>query len=317
MARKPRLHVKGGLYHVMLYGNGGSAIYHSDADCCRFYLLLQEGIERYGHKIHGFCLMPNHLHLAVQVENVPLSKIMQNLSFRYTRWVNQQLGRVGHLFQGRYQAVLVDSDTYLPDLVRYIHLNPVRCELVKDPKDYPWSGHLAYLGEEELPWLTMDPVLDHFGAKRPITSRKRYESFVLEAIKQGYREDFHRGSEDDARILGEERFVERVLRGKEGQPKKRPMALEVVINRVCKVYGVTEKDLQMVGRRRDWAEARSVIAYAAVVLGSSTLTEVADRFRRDVATLSTGVRRITTKLKAGRASIFASKALDRLQIDYS
>lgn len=88
MARKPRIHVPGGLYHVMLRGNGGMEIFYDDADRYHFYQLLQEGVVRYGHRIHGFCLMNNHVHLAIQVADEPLSKIMQNLSFRYTRWIN-------------------------------------------------------------------------------------------------------------------------------------------------------------------------------------------------------------------------------------
>ncbi len=117
MARKPRLHVAGGLYHVMLRGNGGQAIFFADADRYHLYLLLQEGIERYGHRVHGFCCMSNHIHLAVQVADIPLAKIMQNLSFRYTRWINQRKKRVGHLFQGRYKAILVDAEGYLLQLV--------------------------------------------------------------------------------------------------------------------------------------------------------------------------------------------------------
>jgi REP-associated tyrosine transposase len=144
----------------MLRGNGGQPIFFADADRYRLYLLLQEGVERYGHRIHAFCLMSNHLHLAMQVAEVSLSKILQNLSFRYTRWVNRQQGRMGHLFQGRYKALLVDADSYLLELVRYIHLNPVRAGLVDEPSAYPWSGHWAYLGEEILPWLTTEWVLE-------------------------------------------------------------------------------------------------------------------------------------------------------------
>ncbi|MCP4041099.1 MAG: hypothetical protein GY731_03955 [Gammaproteobacteria bacterium] len=80
-----------------------------------------------------------------------LSKIIQNLSFRYTRWVNKGQGRIGHLFQGRYKAILVDAEAYLLELVRYIHLNPVRAQLVNDPGAYAWSGHRGYLGREEIP----------------------------------------------------------------------------------------------------------------------------------------------------------------------
>ena len=110
MARQPRLHVAGGVYHVMVRGNGGQDIFFEKGDRSHLYLLLQQGLERYGHRVHGFCCMPNHIHFVIQVQDLPLSQIMQNLSFRYTRWINTQLTRRGHLFQGRYKAILVDAD---------------------------------------------------------------------------------------------------------------------------------------------------------------------------------------------------------------
>ena len=88
MARKARVHYPGALYHVILRGNAGQTIFFNDLDRTRFYLLVQEGIERFGHRIHAFCLMNNHIHLAIQLGKIPLSRILQNLSFRYTRWVN-------------------------------------------------------------------------------------------------------------------------------------------------------------------------------------------------------------------------------------
>ena len=98
--------------------------------------------------------MSNRVHLAAQVGEFPLCRIMQHLGFRYTQWFNRRHMRVGHLFQGRYQAVLVDADSYLLELVRYIHLNPVRAGLVKAPERYySWSGHRAYLGKVRLDWL--------------------------------------------------------------------------------------------------------------------------------------------------------------------
>ena len=98
MARKPRVHYPTALYHVTLRGNGGQEIFFSQEDRFRFYLLLQEGIERYGHSIHAFCLMTNHVHLAIQVGDITLARIIQNISFRYTRWVNWRQSRTGHLF---------------------------------------------------------------------------------------------------------------------------------------------------------------------------------------------------------------------------
>jgi len=135
MARKPRLHYIGAVYHVMVRGNSGQNIFADDEDRYRFYLFLQEGVEKFGYRIHAFCLMNNHVHLAIQVGDKPLSRIMQTLCFRYTQWVNSRQKRVGHLFQGRYKAIVVDADAYLAELVRYIHLNPVRAKIVKTPED--------------------------------------------------------------------------------------------------------------------------------------------------------------------------------------
>lgn len=143
MARKPRIHYPGAFYHVMLRGNDGQVIFFDDSDRCRFYLLIQEGISRFRYRVHAFCCMGNHIHLTIQVSEIPLSRIIQNLSFRYTRWINRKYGRIGHLFQGRYKAILVDADIYLAQLVRYIHLNPVRGRLVMNPEDFSWSGHNA------------------------------------------------------------------------------------------------------------------------------------------------------------------------------
>jgi REP element-mobilizing transposase RayT len=194
MARKPRLHVPGGLYHVMLRGNAGQALFVDDEDCYHLYLLIQQGVERYGHRIHGFCCMTNHIHLAIQVAEEPLSRIMQNLSFRFTRWYNKRQIRTGHLFQGRYKAIVVDADPYLLALVRYIHLNPVRAGLVKNAKEYAWSGHRAYLGIDTLPWLETGWVLGQF-AKPLKTARQRYKDFVEAGKQEGYQGAFHQGGE--------------------------------------------------------------------------------------------------------------------------
>jgi REP element-mobilizing transposase RayT len=94
MARKPRIHIPGGLYHVMLRGNGGQDIFFSPEDHYRMFFLIQEGVERFGHRVLAFCLMGNHIHLAIQVSDIPLSRIMQNLSFRYTRWINSRHKRM-------------------------------------------------------------------------------------------------------------------------------------------------------------------------------------------------------------------------------
>jgi len=296
MARKARIHVPGGLYHVMLRGNAGEDIFFSKEDRYHFYLLLQEGISRFGYRVHGFCLMRNHIHLALQVGKVPLSKILQNLSFRYTGWVNRKKKRIGHLFQGRYKALLVDADQYLLQLIRYIHLNPVRAKIAKRPEEYPWSGHKAYLGKQSLPWLSMEWALGQFGKRKSIAVEK-YREFVRDGIREGHREDFHRGKQG-VRVLGDDKFVEEAL-GEE-EVKSNRITLKEIVLKVCREYCIQERELQKVSRNRKASEARSVMGYLCVQTGSATLTEVGKRFKRDVATISKGVRRVEQRVEESK-----------------
>jgi len=146
MARKPRIHVPGALYHVMLQGDNGKKIFGSDADRKYLESLVAEGVQRFGHKVHAYCFLPDRLHLAIQVDKTSLSKIMQNLSFRYTRYYNNAQNSQGQLFHGRYKAILVDAKNYLPDLVRYIHHAPARTGASRKADSFKWSSHKAYLG---------------------------------------------------------------------------------------------------------------------------------------------------------------------------
>jgi putative transposase len=287
MARKPRIHYPGAYYHVILRGNARQDIFFDDSDRSRFYFLLHEGTERFGHRIHAFCLMTNHIHLIVQVADKPLSRIMQNLSFRYTRWVNWRQNRAGHLFQGRYKSVVVDGDDYLLELVRYTHLNPVRAGMVKTPSEYRWSSHAAYCGVESIPWLTTESVLAEFSTKLA-TARKLYYTFVSEGIGEGHRPEFHGSGSADTRLLGDNSFIERVLIEAEETPVYGRMTPEGLVELVAERYRLPH----LQGRSHQHAEARAVCAWVALETGICTLTEVARILKRDISTLSAGVRRI-------------------------
>ena len=217
---------------------------------------------------------------------------MQNVLFRYARWVNQRLDRTGHLFQGRFRAILVDRESYLLELVRYIHLNPVRAGLVADPVDYTWSGHSAYLGLEKIPWLTTAWVLSQFSDRIP-EARVRYQWFVGEGIGEGVRLEFRQGSKDP-RLLGADSFIEETLAKIEKRPAPR-LPLDVIVRRVCADYGITEPQLRAPGRYRTSSEARAVIAWLAIRLSESTLAEVARRFDRHPSTMSLALRRVTSR----------------------
>jgi REP element-mobilizing transposase RayT len=305
MARPARLHVEGGVYHVILRGNGGQNIFFSIADRRFFYGLIEEGCRRFGYRVHGFCLMRNHVHLIVEVGTTPLSRPMQNLCFRYGRWINRREGRAGHVFQDRFRAVLVEADSYLLELVRYVHLNPVRAALVAAAEDYPWSGHRAYLGLETLPWLTTDRVLNTFN-RREASARAHYRAFVRGGSAAGRRDEFHQGT-DDSRVLGSARFLEAVL-GPPARPGPAP-SLETLVDRVCARYGLGADELAGPGRRRLCSEARGVIGHLARGSAAASLSEVARRFNRDLTTMSRAVRRVE-ELAAGDADFARRLAAD-------
>ncbi len=153
--------------------------------------------------------MTNHIHLAVQVGEIPLARVMQNLGFRYTQYLNRKRKLKGHLFQGRYKALLIDADSYLLELVRYLHLNPVRAGMVEVPEAYAWSSHCAYLGRQSIPWLTTDLVYHQFSAGEK-DAMHLYRCFVADGLQEEHREEFHRGS-FEGRALGDDSFIERAL----------------------------------------------------------------------------------------------------------
>lgn len=290
MARKPRIHIPGGLYHVILRGNGGQPVFLTAEDRYRFYLLLQEGTCRFAYRVHAFCLMTNHIHLALQVGNIPLSRGMQNLSFRYTRWINQRERRTGHLFQGRYKAVLIDGDSYLLELIRYIHLNPVRAGVVTSD-EYPWSSHSAYLGKELLPWLTTDRLLVQFG-KTLSKARVRYKSFVLDGMREDHRPEFYGGAED-SRVLGDDSFVDNCLSAVGDVPLR--ITVQELADKVGSTYDIDAATLKSRSQQRSASEARAVVGWLARELDCVTLSDVGRHFNRDVGSISSSVRRLSER----------------------
>ena len=147
MARKPRIEFPGAFYHVISRGNQRQTIFHDNTDYLAYLNRLEHYRKRYNITVYAYTLILNHVHLLVETHETPLSKFMQGLQFTYTRYYNQRYSKIGHLFQGRYKAILCDRDAYLLELVRYIHLNPARMRRRVDPWRYKWSSHREYLGK--------------------------------------------------------------------------------------------------------------------------------------------------------------------------
>lgn len=257
MARRHRFHSPASVYHVMLRGNDGQPIFFSESDKTRMCLLLQQGTERFGHSIEAFCFMTNHIHLAVRVSETNISRIIHHLAFRFTRYINRRYNRVGHLFQGRFKSILVEDEDYLNELIRYIHLNPVRAGMVADPQDYPWSGHRAYMGLGEYVWLSKERVLWRFHPERE-SAISNYEKYVLKGI--GIETEFDFKSGFVSGMLGKNEFVDEVLR--RANIKQRNMVeLSDLIAKVCELHELTEAELRAPGKCARQSQARALLAF--------------------------------------------------------
>src|SRR5438876_3834675 len=173
MARRARAEVEGGLYHVITRGNNRLQIFNSPADYEKFLSLISIQKSRLPFFLYAYCLMTNHLHLLIERRADSIGRIMHRVLTGYSQYYNRRYRRVGHLLQGRHRAILCQSDRYLSELVRYIHLNPVLATMVGKPEQYQYSGHRAYLGLEPATIVDVDPVLRHFGVKKKL-AREAY-----------------------------------------------------------------------------------------------------------------------------------------------
>jgi putative transposase len=262
MARPLRIEFPGALYHVTSRGNERKAIFRDDGDRTRFLERLAAVVARQRLRIHAYALMRNHYHLLVETPEGNLPQALAQLNGAYTQEFNRRHHRSGHLLQGRYKAILVDKDSYLFELSRYIHLNPVRVGEVRTAWKYPWSSAAAYVGKVAPPvFLTVDAVLGGF-SPRPSVARQRYQTFLAEGIAL-------RGASPWAAVqgqvlLGDERWVEQMKRRLAGRPvpegtvaakalRPRP-ALDAVLTQVCQAAQVDAAAVRRPrGGRGGWA----------------------------------------------------------------
>ncbi len=204
MARPLRIEYPGAVYHVTARGNEKKAVFRDDGDRRVFLSVLQEVGHRYHWICHAYCLMDNHYHILIETPEGNLSVGMRQLNGVYTQSFNRLHKRVGHLFQGRFKGVLVQKESHLLEVSRYVVLNPVRAGIVERPEQWRWSSYRATAGQEKPhPCLTTDWILGQFGSKR-LAAEKEYRKFVRAGIGEAsIWKDVHAQS-----ILGKEEFVE-------------------------------------------------------------------------------------------------------------
>lgn len=308
MGRPLRISFPGAFYHVTSRGNERRSIYQTNRDFEKFIGYLESATERYGARIHCFCLMTNHYHLLLETPRGNLQAILHHLNTGYTNYFNTKKKRVGHLFQGRYKAILVEKDHYALELSRYIHLNPVRAQLVKDPDQYPWSSYSAY-GEKKKrwSWLHTDFILAQ------ISRNKR------KALR-GYREYTQRGITENledplkktiaSTVIGSEKFIEWVRerwakreRADREVPAIRKLArrpeLSLILHECEERFG------------KAFLESRRMALYLSHHLSGLSLREIGEYFGGiSISAVSQNSRRQEKRLKEDAE---LSKAMGRLK----
>ena len=324
MPRQPRLDAPNTLHHVMVRGIERTALFHDDADRADFVARVAPLVAGGALTVYAWALLPNHAHLLLRTGQRPLPRSMRSFLTGYAGAFNRRHHRVGHLFQNRYKSIVVEEEPYLLELVRYLHLNPVRAKVVSDLRAlarYPWSGHSAILGTVPRRWQDTATVLAHFGPTRR-RAVAAYEAFVAAGLPQGRRPEFQGGGlvrshggwaavtatrrtgalgQADARILGTGAFVAAMLReGPEPPAGRMPsrVPLETLAARLAASLGVAVLALFGGTQTQAAVTARHLLAYVWV--------ELLGRRASDLAR-AIGQTRGNVSLAAQRGAVHAAR----------
>jgi putative transposase len=276
MSRPLRLEFAGALYHVTSRGDRREDIFHDEIDRHAWLETLSQCCERFGWIIHAWCQMTNHYHLVIETPAPNLSAGMRQLNGVYTQTYNRRHSRVGHVYQGRFKAILVDRDSYLLELLRYVVLNPVRAGMVTHVSEWPWSSYPAMMVEDEAPsWLNCQWSLQQFG-KQAKTQRVRYAQFVAQGLARGRIWDGLKGQI----FLGTDAFTEvmqqRLVEEAKHAQTEIPRAQRKALAKSLDYY-------------RDSFQDSKLGMTAAYATGDYTLQQIADAFGVHYATVSRAV----------------------------
>ncbi len=287
-------------------------------------------------KCYAWALIPNHFHLLLRTGNAPLSSVMRRLLTGYAVSFNHRHQRCGHLFQNRYKSILCEEAPYFLELVRYIHLNPLRADLVDSYEElcgYPYGGHSVILGKTEVEWHDVDYILAIFNNHRTM-ARERYSHFVTAGIEQGKRPDLMGGGllrsqggwtgvkalqkegvyqKGDERILGQGDFVAQVLADAEEKLERKyrlaagGYTLNRLIERVAEVLSLDPREVTAPGKDRRKVEARSLLCYWATVELGISQTELAQKIPLNQPAISNAVKRGASLVREREYSVEAEK----------
>ena len=294
MARPLRIEYPGAFYHVTSRGNERKDVFKSQRDRDKFLEYLASATKRYSAIIHAYCLMSNHYHLLLETPEGNLAQIMRHINGAYTTYFNVKRKRAGHLFQGRYKAILVEADEYATELSRYIHLNPVRAGMVTRPEEYRWSSYGSYLRPNKTPeWLKTEFILGDFSVNVADANNK-YRQFVEELLASEYESPLR--ATVASTILGSEGFVREITekhlgekRAERGVPALKGLSVRPSID------DIIQKIKTVLGERDELTRSMSI--YFCQKHSGAKLKEIGERFGISDAAVSQASRRLV--LRAG------------------
>jgi len=320
MPRQSRIDAPGALHHVLIRGIERRKIFKDDADRENFLDRLGGILVETSTACYGWALLSNHVHLLLRTGTVPIATVMARLLTGYVVSFNRRHRRHGYLFQNRYKSILCQEDPYLLELVRYIHLNPLRARMVRDLKElesFPYAGHGVLLGKGKRPWQEVGYVLGQFGG-RVTEARRRYRAYVKEGIGQGRRPELVGGGlirslggwakarglqrgegrlKGDERILGDSDFVMKVLeRCEEGFERRYRLQaggydFGKLLRHAAELCGVSAEEISTGSKRPRVVEARRLLCYWAVRELGMSATAVAKRLTISQPAVSISARR--------------------------
>jgi len=299
MARKPRIEFPGALYHVIARGNHRNQIFLTPKDYQKYLYLVQRYKERYDFQLYAYALMSNHLHLLIETADIPLSKIMQGLQQTYTQFFNWKYDKVGHLFQGRYKAIICQKNIYLLELIRYIQLNPIRAGVAKSLANYPWTSYSYYLKDKRDKLIDTDFVLRQFGHDKT-TARRYYQQFIRVGIIKSHEEFI--SEIVDQRILGKENFVEEVLRQENEASEDKDfvfekLELKKVLETICLSKGIMPVMVKSNVKIEEVVWTRRLFIYVTRIYFGYQLREIALFLGIDITTVMKSVRIIAERIR--------------------
>jgi len=280
MARPIRIEYDGAVYHVTTRGNARKRIYKDEADRLQFLDILAEANRKYNWFCHAYCLMDNHYHLVIETPDGNLSKGMRQLNGVYTQSLNRRHNRVGHIFQGRYKAILVERESHLLEVCRYVVLNPVRAKAVEEPGNWKWSSYNGTAGKTRPhPCLTVGWLLGRFGANRGQAERE-YRAFVRAGMGGERIWKKVKGQS----ILGEEDYIEQLMGYIKGQRDIQEIPKQ---QRYLNRPGLEELFSK---RAKENKVKRNKLMYNAIVEHGYTQKEIADYLGLHYSTVSRLIR---------------------------